>query len=322
MKNKKIIILISVIIIIAIAIFIILGSGKKEENKSQENEQKNIENIEEKQENRKDNNNENKEIEGEKNKENNNEWTRVEGLQTPEMETDNYSILNFGIRNNIFVEDVLEYGNKEFKNAEEVKKIKEYLITLSNKTKNELTSNENEGIMYQRVFYMYKDDDLKCYILGIEESKVICDIDYFKNNAFEDYKKMKNNSSEEDEYAIFTNDLQEEYPKLNIEYNGFEETEDLYFTLDGNYLGNNYDEIKKVLGITDDEEIIEDEPQDEEVDDEQGVEIIEEEDSEEEGIVDEEDVPVDVEIVEIESTDDDTDDDNEEIIEEDEDGDE
>lgn len=312
-KNGKIIILIISIIIVVVALFFIIGNANKDDNnKGQENTNNMTENTEENLEN----------IEEDNDKNNKNEWTNIDGLETPEMETDSYSILNFSIRNNIFVEDVLVYGNKELKNADETKKIKEYLISLSNKNKNELTSNENEGIIYQRVFYMYKDEDLKCYILSQKEARVICDLEYFKNNVFDEYKKMKKKSSEDnDGYLIFTNDMQEEFPKLNIEYNSYEENESLYFSLEGNYLGNNYDEIKKILGITDEDEgIVEDDQEetDGEPDDEQGVEIIEEEDSEEEGIVDEEDVPADVEIVEIEESDDDTED-EEEIIEEDED---
>lgn len=163
-----------------------------------------------------------------------------------------FKILNYGkISNNIFMEDIIENINEDDVD-EGYKKIIDYFQNTSNKTKESLKVEDNQGLFYQRKLSIYRDMNESFYTAMVEEIKATCNEEYFQNMAFKDYIENKNQPSVGPTYYIFGayDYEQEKYPNLKITGNlikdeqGYDTLPSLYFSLDGEYLGTTEEEAK------------------------------------------------------------------------------
>jgi len=164
-----------------------------------------------------------------------------------------FKILNYGkISDNIFMEDVIE--NFEIEGNEGYNKIVEYLQKKSNDTKTNLKLDSQTGMFFQRKYNIFKALNEKYYSVSMEEKKSTCNIDYFSNLAFKDYIDNKTQPSSGPTYYIFSDDAytQSKYPNLNIKGNLIKNDDNyklpqLFFSLDGKYLGEDEKVIKEMF---------------------------------------------------------------------------
>lgn len=143
--------------------------------------------------------------------------------------------LNYGlISDNIFIEDYLEsYGSIDI----HIKgNILEYLKDYSNKNKNSINAATNEGIVYQRVLHASSDELNEHYYIRSNVTITSCEINYFKENIFRDYIKVKNRERADVGISLFEeDDYYHEFPKLKTKLVSSEEV--LVFDRNGNYVG-------------------------------------------------------------------------------------
>lgn len=149
--------------------------------------------------------------------------------------------LNLGfIADNIYMEDLTQcYANSEEENT--IKKIRKFLLNISNETKNNLKNNYNDGLIFQRLMYIIHDTNESYYYIRIYEVKATCSRECFANLAFKDYIDLKTMPRADSGVFIFSDDEynQNKYPNLKI--TGLTERE-IYFSLDGEYIGDNEEE--------------------------------------------------------------------------------
>ena len=150
--------------------------------------------------------------------------------------------LNLGfISENVYMEDFME-GYVKNANESIIKKINDYLQNFSNETKNNLMKYSNNGLIFQRTMQLIQDRDKPYYNVYIHEAKAMCDIDYFKNLAFEDYINLKTRPRADAGTFIFSDDEYEQKQHPNLKITNTKEKLILYFSLDGEYIGNNEEE--------------------------------------------------------------------------------
>ena len=167
-----------------------------------------------------------------------------------------FKIINYGnVSNKIFMEDVVQYDNYNFDDSlEGYKKIVNYFQNSSDEMKKNLKVDTGKCMFYQRIVSIYKSyPNENYYIACLSEVKTTCAEDYFYNLAFKDYIKNKNGPSDGGPaYFIFSDYGNEEdrlYPNLTIKDNLDENygIPKLYFSLDGEYLGETEEEAEAKL---------------------------------------------------------------------------
>lgn len=167
-----------------------------------------------------------------------------------------YKALNLGfISDNVYMEDFFEFYIKdEDENA--IKKITNYLQSLSNDTKKSLKNNLDKGMIFQRSISLSKSRNEAFYCVNLIENTTTCSIDYFKDLAFKDYIKVKIAPRVEDSIFKFSNSeyARKMYPNLKLTD---EVRKEIYFNLDGEYLGDNEEEAKRKTISNDEDKPIE-----------------------------------------------------------------
>ena len=150
--------------------------------------------------------------------------------------------LNLGfVSKNTYMEDFFEYYVQDMDESA-IKNIEKYIQNISNDTKNDLINNSNNGLIFQRVMYLHQDRNKTYYYVELIEAKSTCDIEYFNNLAFKDYIKLKTQPKADASIDMFNDDeySQEKYPNLKI--TRLKEEKKLYFSLNGEYIGDNEEE--------------------------------------------------------------------------------
>lgn len=143
--------------------------------------------------------------------------------------------LNYGlISNNVFIEDYLEsYGSIDSNTKGNILK---YMKEYSNKNKNSINAAENEGVIYQRTFHISTDNQKENYYVLSSVAITTCEINYFKEEAFRDYIKLKNREKADVGITMFDEeDYYHEFPKLKTKQASSDEF--LVFDRNGNYVG-------------------------------------------------------------------------------------
>lgn len=170
-------------------------------------------------------------------------------------------ILNYGKKaNNLYVEEVLSFSENDI--SDEIKeKIEKYFVDNSEINNNTLNPENGQGMLYHKDISVWKKYEGDYYEASIYEVKATCTEDYYKNQVFKDFIEMKNEYSDEMGLTFFSTYQAEEYPNLTITDNfitedgEYQTTPRIYFSLDGEYLGDNEDEVKaKIQGNNDEEQ--------------------------------------------------------------------
>ena len=145
---------------------------------------------------------------------------------------------------NVFVEEALLYYEGENNNKNTFEIIKKYLINMANEDKQRIKSQTKSdlGAFYQKEINLWKKENYYC--TSITEYQATCDIAYFKDESFKDYAKMKNGPRADVGMNGFTEYDKDEYPNLQISET---KTTEIYFDLDGNYIGATEAEAKTKL---------------------------------------------------------------------------
>lgn len=152
---------------------------------------------------------------------------------------------------NVFVEEALLYYEEEkVKNNNTFETIKKYLINMANEDKQRIKSqtNSDTGAFYQKEINLWKQENY--YSASITEYQATCEISYFKDEAFKDYAKMKNGPRADVGMNGFTEYDKDEYPNLQISEN---KTTEIYFDLEGNFIGTTEAEAKAKTNQTETE---------------------------------------------------------------------
>lgn len=150
-----------------------------------------------------------------------------------------YDIISYGkVSDNVFVEDILINMAKESND-----KIIKYLENKSKEQIDKLKSEtgKNEGVFFQTEYYIYYDTRNEYYSVSYYTSKATCSANYFKNEAFRDYISVKNRPRADVSLNMFSSYMKDDYPELSITTS---EYANYYFDKDGNYLGDNRDELQ------------------------------------------------------------------------------
>lgn len=153
--------------------------------------------------------------------------------------------LIYGKDDNIFIEESLIFYEDEAKNDKNTfEGIKKYLTNIANEDKQRIkteTSN-NLGAFYQKEMNLWKSENY--YAVSYTEYKATCDVDYFKDEGFRDYAKMKNGPRADVGMNGFVKDELNGFPNLNISEVKHSE---LYFDLEGNYIGASKEEANETI---------------------------------------------------------------------------
>jgi len=153
--------------------------------------------------------------------------------------------LTYGQEDNIFIEEALIFYEEEAaKNKKTFEIIKKYLTNKANEDKQRIKSetNSNSGMFYQKEINLWKSGNYYC--TTITEYQATCDGKYFKDEAFKDYAKMKNGPRADVGMNGFTEFDKDEYPNLQISK---VKTTEMYFDLEGNFIGTTQEEAKSKL---------------------------------------------------------------------------
>ena len=167
------------------------------------------------------------------------EYPKTYSAQNPESQMP----LNIGfVSDNVYMEDFFECYIGE-KNVN--KKISDYLKNVSNDTKNSLKNNSGKGLIFQRTMYLNQNIEKTFYEVELIEVQATCDIEYFKDLAFKDYIKLKIGPRADAGISTFSDDeyAQKTYPNLKVTIP--REGKYLYFSLDGDYIGDTEEEAKR-----------------------------------------------------------------------------
>lgn len=161
-----------------------------------------------------------------------------------------YSLI-YGQEDNIFIEEsLIFYEESAVKDKTTFESIKKYLINVANEDKQRIKSqtNNDTGIFYQKEINLWKTENYYCTTLT--EYQATCEISYFKDEAFKDYAKMKNGPRADVGMNGFVKDDINEFTNLKI----FDtKTSELYFDLEGNFIGTTKEEANSKLNQTEQE---------------------------------------------------------------------
>lgn len=166
------------------------------------------------------------------------EYPKVYGIQ----DVINEIPLNIGfISDNVYMEDFFECYISDT-NANTKNKITKYLQDFSNDTKKRISNNSDNGLIFQRIMYLNQSRDNSYYYVELMEVNATCTIDYFKDLAFKDYIELKLEPRADAGINIFSDEefAKKRYPNLTV--NIPREEKCLYFSLDGEYIGDNEEE--------------------------------------------------------------------------------
>ena len=169
------------------------------------------------------------------------EYPKVYGIQ----DVINEIPLNIGfVSDKVYMEDFFECYISDT-NANTKNKITKYLQDFSNDTKKRISNNSNNGLIFQRIMYLNRSRDNSYYYVELMEVNATCTIDYFKDLAFKDYIKLKLEPRADAGINIFSDEefAKKRYPNLTV--NNLREGKYLYFSLNGEYIGDNEEEAKR-----------------------------------------------------------------------------
>ena len=172
-----------------------------------------------------------------------------------EMPQENF--ITYGkLQNNIFMEEMLIDYNYENKSEQLDKTIKDFIKSLSDDKKADLINNntKSKGTFFQRKYSLYAHYEYDGYSynpdyfnLSVYSCQTNCSIDYFKNEAFLDFIKLKAMPGGGDvDLFTFSDDYYTKnlFPHLNILPS---KEENYYFDLNGEFIGNTEEEAKAKL---------------------------------------------------------------------------
>lgn len=162
-------------------------------------------------------------------------------------------IINYGKKsNNLYVEEFLSFS--EYDTSDEIiDKIEKYFVDNSEINNNNIKPEDGQGMFYHKDINVWKKYDGNYYEAAINEVKVTCSEDYYKNLAFKDFIAMKNKYTDEVGLVFFNTYEAENYPNLTIKDNSitvdgeYQTTPRVFFSLNGEYLGDNEEEAKAKL---------------------------------------------------------------------------
>ena len=166
------------------------------------------------------------------------EYPKVYGIQDAVNEIP----LNIGfVSDKVYMEDFFECYMRDIDDNSK-KDIIKYLQNVSNNTKNRIKDNSNNGLFFQRIMYISESIDKSFYQVELIEVNTTCTIDYFKDLAFKDYIKLKLEPRADAGINIFSDEefTKKRYPNLTV--NNLREGKYLYFSLNGEYIGDNEEE--------------------------------------------------------------------------------
>ena len=145
----------------------------------------------------------------------------------------------------LFIEEALVfYYNEIDENKDIVEKLKKYFSNLANEDKQRIKkqTDRNNGTFYQKEIDLGKLKEY--YYATITEYQAECNGSYFKDEAFKDYAKMKNSARADIGINGFTEYNKDDFPNMKISNT---KTSELYFDLNGNYIGTTEAEAKAKL---------------------------------------------------------------------------
>ncbi|HCC03787.1 MAG TPA: hypothetical protein DEP51_02875 [Clostridiales bacterium] len=166
------------------------------------------------------------------------EYPKVYGIQ----DVINEIPLNIGfISDNVYMEDFFECYISDTNNNTK-NKITKYLQDFSNDTKKRISNNSDNGLIFQRIMYLNQSRDNSYYYVELIEVKATSSIEYFNDSAFKDYIKLKLEPRADAGINIFSDEefAKKRYPNLTVNIPRKEKC--LYFSLDGEYIGDNEEE--------------------------------------------------------------------------------
>lgn len=150
--------------------------------------------------------------------------------------------LNIGfISDNVYMEDFFECYISDTNNNTK-NKITKYLQDFSNDTKKRISNNSDNGLIFQRIMYLNQSRDNSYYYVELIEVKATSSIEYFNDSAFKDYIKLKLEPRADAGINIFSDEefAKKRYPNLKVTIP--REGNNLYFNLDGDYIGDTEEE--------------------------------------------------------------------------------
>ncbi len=133
-----------------------------------------------------------------------------------------------------------------------------------NKAINEISSKENsetiknldssKGLFIQKEYGVNGSGESNYYKIYVTIAKTICDINYFKNEAFKDFIHLQQQESGAAKLVMFSKELKELYPNLEPEDEAYET---YYIGINGEFLGNTEQEAKTKTSSSEYQNIIE-----------------------------------------------------------------
>lgn len=155
-------------------------------------------------------------------------------------QVDYMKLLFYGkLTDNIFMEESIS-GGSDLINE---KIVKEYVDKLSKENKSNIKKNikNTQGAIYQVQYSINKRDE-GYYEIYTYSAKAVCSKEYFANNIFRDYAKMKNIPTGEAEMKVF-NSYYDNTEGLKIE----NDNKQYFISLNGEFLGNTEEEVEAKL---------------------------------------------------------------------------
>lgn len=155
-------------------------------------------------------------------------------------QVDYMKLLFYGkLTDNIFMEESVSDTN----NITNEKVIKSYIDKLSKENKENIkkTIKNNQGAIYQVQYSVSKYDE-GYYNIYAYSAKAVCSKEYFTNNIFRDYAKMKSMETGDGEMRLF-NGYYSNTEDLKVENND----KQYFISLNGEFLGNTEEEVKAKL---------------------------------------------------------------------------
>lgn len=155
--------------------------------------------------------------------------------------------LNYGkIKDNIFLEEVIQDYNKSYNTAPELEIARKFIKKMSDDTKTELINKtkSNRGVFFQREYSAWYDDEKKYTVVNCSTNQATCSIAYFENEAFLDYIKLKAMPRGDAVLMGFETYYQDKFPNLSISEAKYET---YYLNEKGEIIARSYEEMEEIL---------------------------------------------------------------------------
>ena len=163
-----------------------------------------------------------------------------------------FESLNYGkIRDNIFLEEAFYCYEDKYKETAK-KFIENKSLELQNSIINE--TKQNEALICQRTYDIsgFLNNE-ECFVISVSTYKAKCSKEYFKENAFKDYIKMKASPRADVGVNCFSEYLQDDFPNLKIQAG---EYETYFLDSNGNLIATSWEEMEKLTKQKKEEELL------------------------------------------------------------------